>query len=482
MLIVYVYNKLFLGELIMKKTKMFSAMTAAAVAALSMSAVAAVPAFADDVDLDGVYHAYIGVQSASYTFRNAYDDAQYGYGTKADDGTVWFDQLTGWDGPTAVNKPTTFNDAVIKGNGTYKVSMSDFDFGEDETLNLLFVSTNIPLNDQVKVTDVNVYMDGQKKYTFDEAYMNPDATTYMNWQQINIWNEDLGKEDGLFGYVMPQDNISIEFTVSGFNYDKAEGDDDAEAASDGAFDPNGEYGAFIGVQSASFTFRNAYDDAQYGYGTKADDGTVWFDQLTGWDGPTAVNKPTTFNDAVIKGNGTYKVSMSDFDFGEDETLNLLFVSTNIPLNDQVKVTDVNVYMDGQKKYTFDEAYMNPDATTYMNWQQINIWNEDLGKEDGLFGYTMPQDSIEIEFTISGFAYDNTDSAEAEETTTAAEEETEAETTAAEETEAEASAAETEAASAPAESSSGNAGVIIAIVAVVIVAAVVVVIVIKKKNG
>lgn len=99
MLIVYVYNKLFLGELIMKKTKMFSAMTAAAVAALSMSAVAAVPAFADDVDLDGVYHAYIGVQSASYTFRNAYDDAQYGYGTKADDGTVWFDQLTGWDGP-----------------------------------------------------------------------------------------------------------------------------------------------------------------------------------------------------------------------------------------------------------------------------------------------------------------------------------------------------------------------------------------------
>ena len=55
MLIVYVYNKLFLGELIMKKTKMFSAMTAAAVAALSMSAVAAVPAFADDVDLDGVY-------------------------------------------------------------------------------------------------------------------------------------------------------------------------------------------------------------------------------------------------------------------------------------------------------------------------------------------------------------------------------------------------------------------------------------------
>ena len=74
----------------MKKSKLIGALTAAALAAVNMTAFAALPVSAAEVDLDGTYHAYIGVQSASYTFRNAYDDATYGYGVTADDGTVWF--------------------------------------------------------------------------------------------------------------------------------------------------------------------------------------------------------------------------------------------------------------------------------------------------------------------------------------------------------------------------------------------------------
>ena len=171
----------------MKKSKLIGALTAAALAAVNMTAFAALPVSAAEVDLDGTYHAYIGVQSASYTFRNAYDDATYGYGVTADDGTVWFDQLTGWDGPTALNKGGNFTDAEIAGNGTYSVSVNDFDFGDDEALNLLFVSTDIPLNDQIKITDVKVIMDGQTKYTFDDAFMDPDAAEYMKWLAINIW-------------------------------------------------------------------------------------------------------------------------------------------------------------------------------------------------------------------------------------------------------------------------------------------------------
>ena len=34
-------------------------------------------------------------------------------------------------------------------------------------------------------------------------------------------------------------------------------------------------------------------------------------------------------------------------------------------------------------------------------QARNIWNADLGGEEGLFGYTMPTDSVEMEFTVSG---------------------------------------------------------------------------------
>ena len=193
----------------MKFSKLLSAACAAAIAASAL----AIPASAEDVS----YHAYLGVQSASYTFRNAWNDATYGQGVTSDDGMVYFDQLTGWENPgnIAVNKGGVFTDAEITGDGTYSVSVTDFDFGEDETLNLLFVSTDIPLDAGITISDVKVVMDGNTKYTFDEAYLSPDEKEYMSPMCINIWNEDLGKQDGLFGYMMPTDSIELQFTVSG---------------------------------------------------------------------------------------------------------------------------------------------------------------------------------------------------------------------------------------------------------------------------
>ena len=131
------------------------------------------------------------------------------------------------------------------------------------------------------------------------------------------------------------------------------------------------------------------------------------------------------------------------------TLNLLFVSTDIPLDKGVSVTDVKISMDGQTKYTFDEAYQSPDEQTYVMPMAINIWNDDLGKQDGLFGYIMPSSSIEVTFTISGLGSAEAAEeapAEAEEEAAPAEEEAPAETeAAAEEAPAEEAApAETEA--------------------------------------
>lgn len=259
------------------------------------------------------------------------------------------------------------------------------------------------------------------------------------------------------------------------------------------------YHAYLGVQSASYTFRNAWNDATYGQGITSDDGMVYFDQLTGWENPgnIAVNKGGVFTNAEITGDGTYSVSVTDFDFGEDETLNLLFISTDIPLDAGITISDVKVVMDGNTKYTFDEAYLSPDEKEYMSPMCINIWNEDLGKQDGLFGYMMPTDSIELQFTVSGTGVEAETTEAAEEVTEETTEETTEEVTEAEtteevteaepeaETEADTEAAETEAAAAdtqPAEeSSSSNVGVIIAIVAAVVVVAVVVVVVVKKKN-
>ena len=189
------------------KKRLLSIAAAAAIAA----SVAAVPS----VSAEETYHAYIGVQSASYTFRNAWNEPNYGQGITGEDGMVYFDQLTGWDGPTALTKDGVFEDAEITGDGTYTVSVKDFDFGDDESLNLLFVSTDIPLDKGVSVTDVKISMDGQTKYTFDEAYQSPDEQAYVMPMAINIWNDDLGKQDGLFGYIMPSSSIEVTFTISG---------------------------------------------------------------------------------------------------------------------------------------------------------------------------------------------------------------------------------------------------------------------------
>lgn len=191
----------------MKFTKLLSA---SCVAALAVSALAAIPSSAE-----GTYHAYLGIQSASYTFRNAWNEGTYGLGAVSDDGMVYFDQLTGWDGSTPLNKGGDFTDVEITADGTYSVSVTNFDFGEDESLNLLFVSTDIPLDAGITISDVKIVMDGNTKYTFDEAYLSPDETTYVQPMAINIWNDDLGKQDGLFGYMMPSDSIEVQFTVSG---------------------------------------------------------------------------------------------------------------------------------------------------------------------------------------------------------------------------------------------------------------------------
>jgi hypothetical protein len=203
----------------MKTSKILSVAAAAAIAASAL----AIPSSAE-----GTYHAYIGIQSASYTFRNAWNEETYGLGKVSDDGMVYFDQLTGWDGATPLNKGGNFSDAEITGDGTYSVSVTDFDFGSDETLNLLFVSTDIPLDAGITISDVKVILDGSTKYTFDEAYLDPDKTDYMTPTCINIWNDDLGKQDGLFGYVMPTSSVEIQFTVSGMG--------DAAAASDTSAD------------------------------------------------------------------------------------------------------------------------------------------------------------------------------------------------------------------------------------------------------
>lgn len=166
-----------------------------------------------EFDPNGEFNVYLGVQTAAYSFRNAWNDS-YGLGTPE------WNQITGWNGNDEVVRTGTITDAVIKGNGTYSVSLTGVDFADDaETLNLLFLSTDIPLDKGVEISDIIVRMGGKKVYEFDESYQDPDTKDYIKTLLINTYN-DAFKADNEFAYTLSAGmDIEITFTVSGLAYD-----------------------------------------------------------------------------------------------------------------------------------------------------------------------------------------------------------------------------------------------------------------------
>lgn len=199
----------------MKIKKIIAAAAAAVVAVSTM----AISVFAED------YNAYLGVQTnPSWIFRNGWSDSTYGKGTE------YFDSLNK-DGAPAPELGGTFTDVKITGDGTYKVSLTGADLSGEEKFSLLFVSTDIPVDAGVSITNVKVIIDGQEKYTFAEAFIPEDTGEYIQIQARNIWNDDLGGDEGLFAYMMPNDSVEMEFTVSGMGGGAAASDeaDTAEA-------------------------------------------------------------------------------------------------------------------------------------------------------------------------------------------------------------------------------------------------------------
>ena len=160
------------------------------------------------------YNAYIGVQSKTYIFRNAWNDT---YGRDDETNVGFFGRLTGWD---ADNNPVdyagSFEDAVVSEDGTYTVSLTtgDMGFGTDESFNLLFVSTDIPSilvkNEHIAITDVKVKIGDSKTQEYTEIDTKGD---YVRIVLLDTYNQSAEP----FGYIVPGANtpIAITFTVTG---------------------------------------------------------------------------------------------------------------------------------------------------------------------------------------------------------------------------------------------------------------------------
>lgn len=238
--------------------------------------------------------------------------------------------------------------------------------------------------------------------------------------------------------------ITIKFTLS--DIVMAEGGGDEETTPEepketvgaipeaGEFDPSSdEYVAQMYVQiGGSWVFRNSWSDKDFGTATGWENADKLVDIDKGAD--NAVVHDGKFTDVVLKGNGTYTVTLENPDFTNSagtagELFNLIGVSTNLPASaeDKVKITDMTIQVNDSAmlKYTYPEASFDPDGIKnvgYLNVLGVNIWNSDVCTDaNAVFGdksnWPGEVTKVSVTFTVSGFDHDAP--AGGEEETTAA---------------------------------------------------------------
>ncbi len=158
------------------------------------------------VEKSSEVHAYIGIQTEIYTFRNAYNDGAYGAATEH------FNTLIKWgEDDEIIDTGATFTDAAITGDGTYSVSVSGYDFSQDSSkLNMLFVSTDFTYYPTMHVSNVVVTCDGVD-IPVEKPVVMADAQGNMYMELVNIYNTDLAP----LNYTMPTDGFTVTFDIIG---------------------------------------------------------------------------------------------------------------------------------------------------------------------------------------------------------------------------------------------------------------------------
>lgn len=176
---------------------------------------------AKKVDTAGKYHAALGVATdySKSVHRDAYYEKKYLQDGNRDKLVVGVNGESGYqilDG--------TFEDTVIKGNGTYAVTLTNADFNYNRSFRKLYVATDIPNTRQIKFTNFSVSINGQVLRTFDKAVLADDSHR-KNCVLLAIDTENAEVRNAFSRSTVPgnkQNEIKLRFQVKGFNYKKGE--------------------------------------------------------------------------------------------------------------------------------------------------------------------------------------------------------------------------------------------------------------------
>ena len=317
----------------------------------------------------------------------------------------WFDGNE-YAGVTATN-------ATVDGAGTYTVALN-FDAASE---GVAFMALGIKTGENsfpgyfANVTEIKV---NGEALELGKGYTSSDDGIETRENLFNEWVSEVPTDarradadlEGAAPIIVDKDAFtgvtSIEIT-----FDYIYGEPPAEAGETPYTDEEiaavqaADYNAYIGVQSETYIFRNAWNDASYG--KDVEDG-LYFNRLTGWDGDVAVSYDGVYEDAAITANGTYSVTVTTGEkgFGSDSKFHLLFVSTDIPSKaikqGVITVSDVTVKFGEGRTQEYGE--INTDG----EYLQIDILN-DYQQSSEPVAYSMPgaNETITISFTVSGLA-------------------------------------------------------------------------------
>lgn len=199
----------------------------------------------------------------------------------------------------------------------------------------------------------------------------------------------------------------------------------AEKKAAAAFDPAGTYKAFVGFeQTGSWRFHGeiANEGAGLLNGSDLEEAGLNYetDVVRAHEGTEKIDG--VVEGVELKGNGTYTAKITGLNGSlesvpegcsqSDMKMSMVFLTTTLPADakDKVKFTDVSFKVDGNEIALPETQFFKPETLEkgYINLVMIDTYAKDQGEYDSPELAIPPHDSMEITFTVSGFANDNPD--------------------------------------------------------------------------
>ena len=359
--------------------------------------------------------AFATIETFEVTFEYALPEV-HAYIMFAD--SAWAYQYWG----EAVDTGIVATDVDLSGAGSYTVGLDFTGTADGAATGLAFTALGLKGAEvshpgwYIRIDSIKV---NGETVEFTKGYTSSDDGIETRMNIYNEWVAELPADARSYdknldeaGWVIVDKAVfdSVETMEVAFTYIPGKAPEPVEEEFDSETALAADYNAYFGIQTASYIFRNNWTEPNYGKGTDN------WSHLTGWDADNnAVDYGAEFTDVVIDGNGTYTVSMKlgEMGLGEDQTLRMLFVSTDIPSqlydNGLIEFSDFKTVIDGAKAQSFFSVNTEAD---YIQLDILNEYDNAVGAE--AIPYNIPTKDVVITFTISGLSKDSS-SMEAEPT-------------------------------------------------------------------